>query len=83
MRNESHLKPIYGRLEMRAKWLAPLVFVAWLASWGTASAGAQAVHIVRLEVDLSREVYRFVPARVTPSRATCSGSASRAAPSTT
>jgi plastocyanin len=26
---------------------------------------AQAVHIVRLEVDAGREVYRFVPARVT------------------
>ena len=65
MRNESHLEPIYGRLEMRAKWLAPLVFVAWLTSWGAGSAAAQAVHIVRLEVDVGREVYRFVPARVT------------------
>ncbi|HEY8106391.1 MAG TPA: plastocyanin/azurin family copper-binding protein [Gemmatimonadales bacterium] len=28
-------------------------------------AAAQTVHIVRLEVDVAREVYRFVPARVT------------------
>ncbi|HEY6948020.1 MAG TPA: plastocyanin/azurin family copper-binding protein [Gemmatimonadales bacterium] len=65
MRNESHLKPIYGRREMRAKWLAPLVFAVWPAVWGAGPAVAQAVHIVRLEVDFSREVYRFVPARVT------------------
>lgn len=65
MRNESHLEPIYGRPGMRAKRLAPLLLVACLASGGAGPAAAQAVHIVRLEVDVAREVYRFVPARVT------------------
>ncbi len=68
MRNESHPEPIYGPLEKRAKRLAPLAFAAllglWEAGWGAGSA-AQAVHIVRLEVDVARQVYRFVPALVT------------------
>jgi plastocyanin len=50
---------------MRAKWLAPFVLVACLAMLGSGPAAAQAEHIVRLEVDLPRGVYRFVPARVT------------------
>ncbi|MGE5230158.1 MAG: plastocyanin/azurin family copper-binding protein [Deltaproteobacteria bacterium] len=69
MRNQSHLKPIYGRLGSRAKRLAPLAFaagvVAWGVGWTPGLAAAQTVHIVRLEVDVGREVYRFVPARVT------------------
>jgi len=65
MRKGSHLKPIYGRLEMRAKRLVPWVFAACCVSSGAGPAAAQAVHIVRLEVDAAREVYRFVPAVVT------------------
>ncbi len=69
MQNQSHLKPIYGRLGRRAKPLAALAFAAGLAAWGVGwapgSAAAQTVHMVRLEVDVGRQVYRFVPARVT------------------
>ncbi|HTC22723.1 MAG TPA: plastocyanin/azurin family copper-binding protein [Gemmatimonadales bacterium] len=42
-----------------------MLFVACAALAGVHPAGAQEVHIVRLEVDAAREVYRFVPARVT------------------
>lgn len=65
MRSESHLDPIYGPPERRAKRYAPLALAACLAAWGVGPAAAQAVHIVRLEADLARQVYRFVPARVT------------------
>ena len=66
MRQRSHLKSMYGRLEMRAKRLVPLVFAMCATfSYGGGTAAAQVVHIVRLEVDAGREVYRFVPARVT------------------
>jgi plastocyanin len=60
----SHLQSIYGRLGRHAKQLLPAL-VAVAAALRGASAGAQTVHIVRLEVDAAREVYRFVPARVT------------------
>jgi len=60
----SHLHSIYGRLGRHAKQLLPAL-VAVAAALRGAAAGAQTVHIVRLEVDPAREVYRFVPARVT------------------
>jgi plastocyanin len=50
---------------MRAKQWSWLLLAAGVAVQGARSAAAQAVHIVRLEVDVAREVYRFVPARVT------------------
>jgi plastocyanin len=56
---------IYGRPEMRAKQRTWLLLAACITLPGARSAAAQAVHIVRLEVDVAREVYRFVPARVT------------------
>ena len=65
MRERSHLQSIYGRPEMRAKQWTRRLIVAGATVLGTQSAAAQAVHIVRLEVDVAREVYRFVPARVT------------------
>lgn len=50
---------------MRAKQPTWLVVVAAASLLACRSAAAQTVHIVRLEVDVAREVYRFVPARVT------------------
>ncbi len=50
---------------MRAKQWTWLLLAAGVALQDARSAAAQAVHIVRLEVDVAREVYRFVPARVT------------------
>ena len=49
---------------MRAKQWTWLLLAAGVALQDPRSAAAQAVHIVRLEVDVAREVYRFVPARV-------------------
>jgi plastocyanin len=50
---------------MRAKHWTRLLLTSGVTLSGARSAAAQAVHIVRLEVDVAREVYRFVPARVT------------------
>lgn len=50
---------------MRAKQRRWSALVAAASFLGCRSAAAQTVHIVRLEVDVAREVYRFVPARVT------------------
>lgn len=59
-----HPNTNYDPPRWRAKWL--LLGLAWLAALGgTESANAQKVQIVRLEVDPEREVYRFVPGRVT------------------
>jgi plastocyanin len=60
----SHLQSIYGRLERHAKRLLPALVAIGAALRGGLASG-QTVHIVRLEVDPAREVYRFVPARVT------------------
>jgi plastocyanin len=61
----SHLQSIYGRLGRHAKRLLPALLALAATLRAGSSAGAQTVHIVRLEVDAAREVYRFVPARVT------------------
>jgi plastocyanin len=50
---------------MRAKQPTGLVLLAAVSLLAGRPAAAQTVHIVRLEVDVAREVYRFVPARVT------------------
>ena len=61
----SHPQSIYGWLGGHAKRFLPLLLALAVALRGGSSAVAQTVHIVRLEVDAAREVYRFVPARVT------------------
>jgi plastocyanin len=59
----SHLPSIYDRLERHAKRLLPILVAA--ALYPARALIGQTVHIVRLEVDPAKEVYRFVPARVT------------------
>jgi plastocyanin len=65
MQLRSHLPSIYDPLESHAKRLLLLLFAAVCLSAVPRGAVAQVVHIVRLEVDAERDVYRFVPARVT------------------
>jgi plastocyanin len=54
----------YDPAGWRAKWRA--IWPSWLiALMGTAPLPTQKAHVVRLEVEPEREIYRFVPARVT------------------
>jgi plastocyanin len=48
-----------------ARWRAKCLLVGLACLGGAAPATAQKVHIVRLEVEVQQEIYRFVPARVT------------------
>ncbi|HZE76341.1 MAG TPA: plastocyanin/azurin family copper-binding protein, partial [Gemmatimonadales bacterium] len=59
-----HPKTNYDPPSWGAKCL--ILGLAWLAALaGAETAKAQKVQVVRLEVDPQREVYRFVPGRVT------------------